>query len=517
MSELINNLAEKKDLLKHMILQLHDGIAPEAVKARLIDIMSKVPYGLVVEVEQELISEGLPETEVLRLCDIHTQALEGHIDLTGMKIVAPGHPVDTFKRENRELTRVVDELQRLFGQADLARSEAEYGKYLNTIKGHFNSLMDVDKHYRRKENLLFPFLEKYGITGPPTVMWGKHDETRDLLKNAINAMNVHGDITPEMLQMKITLYLQPAAKAITDMIMKEEEILFPMALDKLSEADWYEVYKQTNEIGYCLYDPEVTWKPAGIEQVEVTSAQEGNISLPSGKFTSEELLAILNTLPVDITFVDRNDKVKYFSQGKERIFDRNRAILGRDVRMCHPPSSVHIVDQIVEDFRSGKADSAPFWIQMGGKFIHIEYFALRNEKGEYLGTLEMSQDLTEKRILTGDQRLLSYREKVERKGSADKTASEMDNNQQKNKTMNGPEWLDVSRIKITLDARPILAEGLHPLEQVQQQCAALNPGEIFEIITPFPPAPMVEKMAAAGYETHSATGSDGMFHTYFKK
>ncbi len=141
-------------------------------------------------------------------------------------------------------------------------------------------------------------------------------KTRDLLKNAINAMNVHGEITPEMLQMKITLYLQPAAKAITDMIMKEEEILFPMALDKLSEADWYEVYKQTNEIGYCLYDPEVTWKPAGIEQVEVTSAQEGNISLPSGKFTSEELLAILNTLPVDITFVDRNDKVKYFRRGK---------------------------------------------------------------------------------------------------------------------------------------------------------------------------------------------------------
>ncbi len=517
MSELINNSQEKKDLLKHMILQLHEGVAPEAVKARLVEIMSKVPYGLVVEVEQELISEGLPEEEVLRLCDVHTQALEGHIDLAGMKIVAPGHPVDTFKQENRELSKVAAELQELFGRAEAEMTGPEAGRYINSIKGHFNSLMDVDKHYRRKENLLFPFLEKYGITGPPKVMWGKHDETRDLLKNAINALNMPGDFTADMMQMKIELHLQPAAKAITDMIMKEEEILFPMTLDKLTEADWYEIYRQTNEIGYCLYDPKISWKPAGIETIEETSAKEGTVNLPSGKFSSEELLAILNTLPVDITFVDRNDKVKYFSQGKERIFDRNRAILGRDVRMCHPPSSVHIVDQIVDDFRSGKADSAPFWIQMGEKFLHIEYFALRNEKGEYLGTLEMSQDLTEKRALAGDQRLLSYRKKGEGGGNPGQHFVHTSEQPKPDIKMNGPQWLETSHIKTTLDARPLLAEGMHPLEMVQQQCAALNSGEIFEIITPFPPAPMIEKMAAAGFETHLASGPDGMFHTYFKK
>ena len=421
MSELINNSQGRKELLKHMILQLHEGVAPEAVHARMIELMTKIPYGEVVEVEQELISEGLPETEVLRLCDIHSQALEGRIDLTAMKIVPPGHPVDTFKLENRELEKVVKELHLLFSKSGTELTGTGKNNYLNTVKSLFNSLMDVDKHYRRKENLLFPFLEKYGITGPPKVMWGKHDETRDLLKNAINAINAinatnevnaiigPGDVTPESMQIIVVTYLNPAAKAITDMIMKEEEILLPMTMDKLTDADWYEIYKQTNEIGYCLYDPKVTWKAQGVDIVEETSAEEGTINLPSGKFTSEELLAILNTLPIDITFVDRNDKVKYFSQGKERIFDRNRAILGRDVRLCHPPSSVHIVDQIVGDFRSGTADSAPFWIQMGGKFIHIEYFALRNEKGDYIGTLEMSQELTEKRKLSGDQRLLSYK------------------------------------------------------------------------------------------------------------
>jgi hypothetical protein len=304
--------------------------------------------------------------------------------------------------------------------------------------------------------------------------------------------------------MTIELHLKPAAKAITDMIMKEEEILLPMTLDKLKEADWCEIYKQTGEIGYCLFDPQIEWRPQGVDFIEETAAQEGIVTLPSGKFTSEELLAILNTLPVDITFVDRNDKVKYFSQGRERIFDRNRAILGRDVRMCHPPSSVHVVDQIISDFKSGAADSAPFWIQLHGKFIHIEYFALRNDKGEYLGTLEMSQDLTEKRQLAGDQRLLSYRKK-----ELNQTTEE--------KTMNEPTWLVKEMIRITLDARPLLAQGMHPLEQVQQQCAALQGSEIFEIITPFPPAPMIEKMGAAGFKTHSEVGGDGMFHTYFCK
>ena len=185
-------------------------------------------------------------------------------------------------------------------------------------------------------------------------------------------------------------------------------ILLPMGMDKLTDAEWYEIYRQTNEIGYCLYDPQVEWKPEGITLMGNQSADEGTINLPSGRFSVEELQGVLNTLGVDMTFVDKDDKVKYFTQGKERIFDRNRAILGRDVRMCHPPSSVHVVEQILEDFKSGKEDQCPFWINMGGKFIHIEYFAIRNEQGEYLGTLEVSQDLTEKRKLSGEQRILSY-------------------------------------------------------------------------------------------------------------
>jgi hypothetical protein len=195
------------------------------------------------------------------------------------------------------------------------------------------------------------------------------------------------------------------------MVIKEEEILFPMSLDNINEGDWYEISKQSLEIGYCLYDPKVDWRPEGVAEESINDVQQsgGHIQLPSGGFSVEELLAILNHLPVDMTFVDKDDKVKYFSQGKERVFQRNRAILNRDVRLCHPPASAHIVDKIIDDFKTGKQNHAPFWINMGGKMIHIEYFALRNDKDEYLGTLEVSHDVTYYRELEGEQRILSYK------------------------------------------------------------------------------------------------------------
>ena len=410
MSELINNSEKRKALLKHMILELHEGKAPEEVKKRLQELLKSIPYGEVVEVEQELINEGLPEEEVLRLCDVHTGVLEGSIDQTGAKDIPPGHPVDTFMKENQELVKVVNELNALYARI-MKIENSEVPAMMLELKKQFNALMDVDKHYRRKENLLFPFLEKYGITGPPKVMWGKHDETRELLKAVLEAINASGNITAEELQSLIPIVLRPASQAVEDMALKENEILFPMSMDKLTDLDWWEIYNQTLEIGFCLYDPKDEWKPDGAGEGGPESGQpvDGDIQLPSGRFSVEELTSLLNTLPVDMTYVDRFDKVKYFSQGKHRIFDRNRAILGRDVRLCHPPSSVDVVETILSDFKSGKEDIASFWIQMGGKFILIEYFAMRNPQGEYLGTLEVSQDLTEARKLEGEQRLLSYK------------------------------------------------------------------------------------------------------------
>jgi len=408
MSELINNSEKRKELLKHMILQLHAGEAPAEARKQLVSLLTRIPYGEVVEVEQELISEGtLSEAEVLKFCDIHSEALDGHIDLSGMKIVPPGHPVDTFRQENKEILKVVDQLETLYERVTSVKDE-EVPAWFLELKTHFNSLMDVEKHYLRKENLLFPYLEKYGITGPPKVMWGKHNEIRELLKAAIEVLNSPESLTAEEADAAVQFVLKPASDQVADMTMKEDQILLPMVMDKLTDIEWYEIYNQTLEIGFCLYDPQFGWKPANIEEIKEEQKDDDLVHLPSGSFTKSELQAILNTLPVDMTFVDKNEKVRYFSQGKDRIFHRSRAILNRDVKLCHPPSSVHVVEQILEDFRTGRQDHAPFWIQMKGKFIHIEYFALRDEAGNYLGTLEVSQDLSGLRALEGEQRILEY-------------------------------------------------------------------------------------------------------------
>jgi len=409
MSELINNSQKRKELLKHMILQLHEGEAPEEVRGRLIELMKKVPYGDVVEVEQELISQGvLDEKEVLKFCDMHTQALEGAIDLSGAKEIPEGHPVDVFIKENMELKKVIAQIEIAFDELDGLADNQIPGLFMK-LKGMFNALMDVDKHYRRKENLLFPYLEKYGITGPPKVMWGKHDETRGFLKAALETLEITEGVSIDEVKVLIEMVLSPALSAVEDMTLKEEEILFPMTMDKLTNIEWYEIQEQTLEIGFCLYDPKEEWKPEGmVQKSDASSDDKEIIQLSSGSFTKTELEAILNSLPIDMTFVDKNEKVKYFSQSEDRIFDRNRAILNRDVKLCHPPSSVGIVEEILSDFSSGKQSKAPFWIQMGGKFIHIEYIALKDKNGNFLGTLEVSQDLTAKRKLEGDQRLLSY-------------------------------------------------------------------------------------------------------------
>jgi len=408
MSEIIDNSRDRKEKLKELILKMHDGESESKIRKELEASLRQIPYGEVVEVEQELIAEGLPEEEILKLCDAHSSVLKGFVDLSTIKAIPEGHPIDVLKKENIELKKVTartaETLQKIESDQDGNLQDSLY-----ELQSLFNELSDVDKHYQRKEYLLFPYLENQGITGPPQVMWGKHDQIRELIKGSLEIIQT-ADITRKELLASAEIVIEPALTGINEMVPKEEEILFPLALDKLTDADWHEISKQSLDIGYCLYDPPLEWKPSGTAEITIDEKQQADnqIRLPSGNFSAEELLSILNTLPLDMTFVDKDDKVKYFSQGAERIFQRNRAILNRDVRNCHPPASAHIVDKIIEDFKSGKEDRAPFWINMGGKMIHIAYFALRDDRGDYLGTLEVSHDVSRYRELEGEQRILSY-------------------------------------------------------------------------------------------------------------
>lgn len=409
MSELINNSNERVQKLKKLLLSLHENPDLAGIKAELEEMLGKVPYGEVVQAEQELINGGLPPQEIQKYCDLHSNALKDNIDLSYMKEVPEGHPVHTFRMENRAIEEELSKLKNIFIKCRFNKDSIDFNGTINQLKGIFNLLMDIEKHYVKKENIIFSILEKYNITGPSTVMWGKDDEVRQFLKSSIKLLNENEPMTAETLQGYIELMLSPTADAIQEMIEKEEKILFPMCLDKFTDIDWYEVYKQSEETGYCIYVPEKEWIPEkGIAVKEEKEVNGDRIKLSTGSFTTDELEALLNSIPFDITFVDKDDKVKFFSHGKERIFERSKAILGRQVQYCHPPSSVHIVDKILDDFKSGREDAAKFWICFKGMFVHIAYYAIRGKNGEYLGTAEITQDIAELKKTEGERRLLTY-------------------------------------------------------------------------------------------------------------
>jgi DUF438 domain-containing protein len=266
--------------------------------------------------------------------------------------------------------------------------------------------LDIDKHYSRKENLLFPYLEKYGITAPPKVMWGVDDEIRDAIKQA--KAGLQGDEGSREDRAKAAL---EAANKVNEMIFKEENILFPMALDTLTEDEWFNIAEESDEIGYCLTQPAGKWKPARVNVSRDTKdagvQPSGSIRFETGVLSIEEINGMLSTIPVDITFIDKDNIVKYFTLGKERIFARTKAVIGRNVSNCHPPASVHIVEQMVEDFKAKRKDHEDFWIKKGSMYVYIRYFAVRDEKGEYLGTMEVTQNIAPIQALQGEKRLVS--------------------------------------------------------------------------------------------------------------
>jgi uncharacterized protein len=408
MSEYINNREYRQKVLKELIMELHNGKTVEEVKERFGQLIEGVSATEISAMETALIRDGMPVTEVQRLCDVHAAVFKGSIEeihRPEKEEDNPGHPVFTFRAENRAIERL---LQRKIRPALNAFIEDDNsGKHEELIQAMMQ-LLELDKHYLRKENLLFPYMEKYGITAPPKVMWGVDDEIRVDVKDALQAVKEYkGD------KRSLGEKVEAALGRVEEMIFKEENILFPMVLDTLSEDEWLKIAKESGEIGYCLYEPKQVWRPIKVNVEEKVQQQgeapagEGYISFETGLMSQEEIEAVFNTLPVDITFVDKDGAVKFFTQGKERIFPRTKAVIGRQVSNCHPPASVHIVEEIVEDLKAGKKDHEDFWIKMKDRYVQIRYFAVRDKEGNFLGVLEFTQDIAPIKALEGEKRLVS--------------------------------------------------------------------------------------------------------------
>lgn len=408
MSEMINNREYRQKVLKEIIGELHKGKTVDEVKGRFSELIKGVSVTEITEMEGALIAEGMPVEEIQRLCDVHAQVFKGSIEeihRPEKSEETPGHPVHTFIQENKALGRLVENIQI---DIEAYRADASAQNAQNILAG-FEKLWEIDKHYARKENLLFPFMEKYNITAPPKVMWGVDDEIRQDIKDVIQLLKTAGgNIGKEVLQKG-----EDALVRVNEMIFKEENILFPMVLDVLSEDEWKAIYDGGSEFGYTLIKPKGEWKPVRVDVEEKAQEQgqapasDGYVEFDAGIMTPEEINAVFNTLPLDLTFVDKSGTVKYFTMGQERIFARPKTVLGRLVENCHPPASVHVVQKVVDDLVSGRKDHEDFWIRMGNKYVLIRYYAVRNAKGEYLGTLEVTQDIKPIQEIAGEKRLLS--------------------------------------------------------------------------------------------------------------
>ncbi|HPM75722.1 MAG TPA: DUF438 domain-containing protein [bacterium] len=386
---------ERIAALREIIAALHDEGDFTALKARFDAVIAEITPGELAEMEEELIRGGLPVKEVQRMCSLHVDMVRDGLADESTAALPGGHPVHTYLLENRAIEARAARLDQLAKAPVLDWPE---------LNAAVEDLRPLDIHYLRKENQLFPYLEKHGVTGPPQVMWGVHDQIRAQLKRlraAVDAKDAGAvrDLAPGL------------CRDVVEMVFKEDRILFPLALATLEEAEWIEIARGDAQIGFAYVTPAASW-PTG-EATEAAAPGEGagaTVALATGNLTPEQLRLLLTHLPVDISFVDEDDRVRFYTDSPHRIFPRSPGVIGRKVQHCHPPDSVQVVERILTAFREGRKDTAEFWLELGGKFLHIRYFAVRDEQGAYRGTLEMMQDVTDIRGLSGARRLLNWDE-----------------------------------------------------------------------------------------------------------
>ncbi|MEM3226788.1 MAG: DUF438 domain-containing protein, partial [Thermoplasmata archaeon] len=315
----------------------------------------------------------------------------------------------------------------------------EQEEKIRELKAHLVSLFNLKKHYFKQQMLLFPYLERRGLSAVPRVLWTKEDEILETLKNSLALFNKNTEnIENASLKNKLT----ELASAISDQIFRENNILYPTCWALFTEGEWAMIHNQAELIGnYKVNAPAGSWKsnakpvypyevdgslkdeqilklPEEMKNIltmmpaetdTFTPAKEGTLKLDEGYLYLEEIESILKTLPFELTFIDREDRLRYFTATENMLFLRTRTTIGRKVELCHPPMSVHMVKKIIEDFRAGTRNIAEFWINMGGKMVHIRYFPVRNKDGEYLGTLEVVQDISEIQKLEGERRLIDLK------------------------------------------------------------------------------------------------------------
>ncbi len=400
MSELINNSAKRLEAIYNFASRLVDGENGKMLIEHHKQVIDTISPMEAMQVLDNLLVNGFPnevvKTNVGKIINVFYKSLSTY----QWNKPSEGHFLNYLMLENREVEIIMTDLKSVI-KTFFNSEKPNIETFSTQLRVMISKLKAYELHYIKKENILFPYIEKaFPEYRCLQVMWSFHDDFRKSIKTLDSIL-----LSEQPDKEQLNKELGKLFFVVMPIIFREEQIVFPVALSAIPEKSWAEMLQQSFEVGWCYIQDPIIRRDPSISSFNIS----GNVNLGTGALSPEQLILLLNHLPVDITFVDENDEVRYFSGAKHRIFPRSQAIIGRKVQNCHPPESVHVVNEIIEAFRSGQKEHADFWIQMKGMFIHIRYFALRNEKGNYKGIIEVSQDATEIRTLQGDRRLLDWK------------------------------------------------------------------------------------------------------------
>lgn len=387
--------ADRREQLKAYLKRLGDGEALEDVRADFVRAFGEVEASEIMEAEQALLKEGTPLSEVQRLCDVHSALFHGstteekianaerEVEASAIRKKAQavkqekkaktaaleaiaGHPLYTFKKEN-------DALSALLAEFKEHRDESLLPK-----------IRELSIHYAKKGDLLYPLLKvHYEISGPSDVMWTVDDEIRDALSSLAKEKERGNEWNTK---------LDAVLTRAEEMIYKEQNILFPICAVNFTQEEWYGIYRDAKDYAICFGVEQKTWEEAETMAQAVAVGREGEIVMPGGRLKIDELIALLNTIPMEITFVDAENINRFFDEGP-KVFKRPLMALNREVFSCHPPKIEPMVRQIIDDFRHGRRDSVEVWMEKEGRTMLVRYMAVRDRAGNYLGTMELVQDM----------------------------------------------------------------------------------------------------------------------------
>lgn len=407
-------------ILKEILLDLHHGASPESVQELFNQHFKGVSALEISMMEHELMAseDGVTFEDVMSLCNVHANLFKGAIaDVEVADADQEGHPVYVFKQENLALRSAILRIRRIIENISKPENEPFKSDLLNGLKHQMTLLGQFHNHYTRKEKLFFPIMERYGHDSPPKVMWGVDDDIRKLFRDAESKLQELSNSDADIEE--FSKAFETFSEEFEAMILKEEAILLMILLETFTQDDWLSIAEESDAYGYAIIKKQSrTRTEENTENTRIIDTPEGQFTItftpkPKNKsvanrettqpfgngYLSVELAnIILNHLPLEITFVNKDDVFQYYNDNvpaDEMVFKRTPSQIGRNVELRHPPKVLDKVKKIFNLLRSGERDQVPMWFKSErlGKFVYVTYAAVRDDQGDFQGVLEYVQDI----------------------------------------------------------------------------------------------------------------------------